>query len=743
MILNKKIIRTILEYRSRYLGSIALVFLSCVLYTAFNIGAPSVKVSLEEFNKKNVVEDANFILQNPLQNIGDLEKKYDLVLEQRNSFDSKLKDGSTLRVFKEAFKIDKPDVIEGNYLKEAGDILIDKKYASAHKLKVGDKLNVMDKAYKIAGYITLPDYIFPLKSESDITINPESFGLAVLSEKDYLGLGIGSTFYSVKFNKSNIDDFRNELSKNNMILKWTNKEDNLRIVKIDGNTESFIQVGKTVPIAILVLTCFFIAVVLWRLIKDEFVQIGTLYAVGYRKVEILRHYLVYPLILSFLGGVSGSLVGIVLAKPVIEPMFEIQYHLPNIKYSYDPKVLLVSMLLPFVFLIPTIVIVVMKALMLPPLLLIRGVGNKVKRGVLESILRFNRLNFDSRFKLREITRNVPRTLLMLFGVIFSSALLLFGFATKDSMDNLMKNSFDKMYKYNYAYIFNNVQNEKVDGGETMSFAPFTVDIDGKKSTITIYGIENNCNLIRLMDSKGKTLSFNNTIISKSLAKKLGFEEGQSVNVKSRLNTNSSSVECDKIAEAYVGDFIYMPLDEFNKLCGFPKGSYLELLSAKKLEVDSKKLLSTIEKKEMIEGYDAVIKPVKSMVGIIAVIAFIIGLIVIYVVTSLVIEENKANISLLKILGYNKKKIYALVLNSNTILVVIGYIISIPIIMSLVDQLFIQMLAELNITMPVKLLPINIALGFLIIFVTYEISKLLSRGKVLKIPMADSLKNRLE
>ncbi|HEY5562847.1 MAG TPA: FtsX-like permease family protein [Clostridiaceae bacterium] len=122
-------------------------------------------------------------------------------------------------------------------------------------------------------------------------------------------------------------------------------------------------------------------------------------------------------------------------------------------------------------------------------------------------------------------------------------------------------------------------------------------------------------------------------------------------------------------------------------------------------------------------------------------AFIIGLIVIYVVTSLVIEENKANISMFKIWGYKKKEIYSLILSSNIILVIFGYIISIPLIIMSVASFFNVMTEDMNITIPAKLNINSVLISFVIIIIAYEISKSLNKSKIMKIPMAASLKEK--
>jgi putative ABC transport system permease protein len=106
---------------------------------------------------------------------------------------------------------------------------------------------------------------------------------------------------------------------------------------------------------------------------------------------------------------------------------------------------------------------------------------------------------------------------------------------------------------------------------------------------------------------------------------------------------------------------------------------------------------------------------------------------------LIIEENRNTISLFKILGYRPKEVNKLILDSNTIVVVIGYLIGIPILLTSVTA-FMQSLTEsMQMTIPTRLNIWYMLLGFVIVMVTYQSAKILSRKKVNRIPMSEALK----
>ncbi|HZK71429.1 MAG TPA: ABC transporter permease [Clostridia bacterium] len=742
MVINKMIKRTIFEYKSQYIGSIILIIISCMLYSSFNIAMLDVQDNLNTFRINNKLEDASFIIQNSITNINQLEEKYDLILEERKSIDYTNEDKSVLRILESTNKIDKYAVISGNPIIGENELLIDKGYAGAHSLAINAQLKINDTTFKIVGYMSTPDYVYPLKSESDMLKSPKSFGVAVVSEKDINKIGKGLNFYSVKFNKDNISEFKSDLSTDNILIQWINKKDNNRISFIDGDMKGGAAIGKVMPIAILILTCILISVVLLRLLKREYLVIGTLYAIGCTKKELVRHYLRYPIIISLIGSFVGTIIGSLLVKPLLSAV-TVYYNLPLLIVNFDIKYTILSLILPFIFLIPVTYIVINKALKLSPLQLMRGGNNKTKVSFIERKLNLNRFNFNTKFKIRELCRSLPRAVLMILGVTFASMLLLIGFATKDSMNYMVNNSYSDIYKYNYEYNFNALQIGKVDKGEKRSLSSFTTKLNSKDEDLIIYGVEKDSKLINLVDKNNNVIGFDKVIITKSMSDRYNLKIGQSIKVKNKLNSKEYTIKVDEIAKAYTGNIIYMPLSEFNISNGYPENSYLQIDSAYKLDIPADSLISQTSKKDIIDGYNTMLMPMKYMIGGIAVMAFIIGLIVIYVVTSLVIEENKANISMFKILGYKNKEIYSLILSSNIILVILGYIISIPLIIMSVASFFDVMTKDMNITIPAKLNISSVLISFVIIIITYEISKALNKSKVMKISMADSLKEKRE
>lgn len=747
MIINKKIKRTMLESKSQYLGSLVLIIISCLLFTMFNLLSYNLENLTSSFKKNYMQEDANFITNKKLINIPEIESKFNMKIEEVSSFDYPLSKDKTLRVFSENTKINIPAIIRGKTL-SGNDILIDPSYAKANNLKIGDDIQLYDKTFKISGFMSLPNYIYPLKEESDILTDSRSFGIAIITKADFTSLNRGNDSYSIKFNDSK-NDIENKISKfkdylkreNISILNWVNASANLRIAFLSTKLSGINQISSSMPLAILLLTCMLTSIVIWRLLKMESVIIGTLYALGYKKKQITHHYLRYPLSISLTGGILGTILGVLALKPMINFMIA-YFNMPVGSISFSIKYIAISIVLPIVFLGATGYFVITKALKNSPLELMRGSRKNTNVSFIERNLKLDKFKFSTKFKIREQLRSISRSIFLLLGVVFATMLLLLGFASKSSLDYLMKDGFEQAFKYKYHYVFNAIQRGTPVNGEAFSESLFTLKSNDKIS-LAVYGISPNSQYITLEDKSGIKLSTDKVIITKPLADKLNVKQQDSITIVNKFDFSEYSITIDSIAKSYVGNYIYMPLPKFNNTFKYPSNSYMGLWSKDKLNIPKNQLLTTLTVDDMKHALDSMTKPIQSTVGSIAFMSFIIGLIVIYVVTSMIIEENKETISLMKVLGYRKKEVYSLILNSSSFIVILGYILGIPLLLASLSSMFKSLTKDMSISFPVKINFSYLLIGFAVIYLTYELSKALSKRKINKVSMNEVLKSGLE
>ncbi|WP_434296532.1 FtsX-like permease family protein [Clostridium sporogenes] len=734
MILSKRIKRVIKSNKGSYIGCTLLVLLSCILFSSFNIAFRNIDKNFKEFVKDYNLDSVKIMVNKPIDNIEKLEEEFNISLEKRYEMDYSLDDNTTLRIFSKTSKINKSYIIQGRDIINKNEILLDPSFSKEKNIKLKDKIKIQGKEFEVVGFFALPDYIYPLKSETDLIWNAKNFGIASMSENNMEELKGIKTFYHTVFKENNEKQFRKYIEEKYNILSYVERDNNVRYAFVKTKMDSSIIMALTLPMVIILLTSALLSIVIWRMIKTDLKQIGTLYALGYKQSEILKHYMSYPIIIGIIGGVIGTILGLFFSKPLSQFMLS-YFNIPLIKENYSASYIILSPIIPLFFLSLTSLIVLLKVLKMSPVNLMKGFENKGKVNKLGKSLKLHKFKFESKFKIREITRNAGRTIILLLGIIIASMFLLMGFMSKDSMDSLVKAQ-RNTNQYEYNYILKNIQSEKNYTGEKYNLSSFKVEND--KESIPIYGIEKDTQLINLKDSKGEKIQFNKIIITKALAEKLNIDKGDRIKI---YNTKDKGffINIDEIADDYVTKSIYIPLDEFNTMMNYEKNSYIGLYSKEKLDIDENLIFKVESKKEIEEAFKSMTEPMKYSLTIMAVFATIIALIVIYVITSIIVEENKGNISMLKILGYKEKEINSLILNIGKIPVIIGYLFSIPILKISMGQLMKKVAKDINFSIPMNISLKYTIIGFAIIYLTYEISKILSKKKILTISMVDFMK----
>ena len=748
MVINKKIKRTMLQNRSQYIGSIVLIILNCLLFTMFTQLSINMTAMTTSFEKDYIQEDAHFITAAPLGDIPALESRLDARIEEGASFDEALTQDKTLRVFRENAKLNLPAVIEG---KSAGknEILLDPAFAKANGWQPGSEIMLNGKSFKVSGTVLLPNYIYPLKSESDIIVDSAKFGIAVIGKEDFDSLGRGNTFYAVKFNDASADkaalgaELRQTLQSEGVgIVQWSDIQDTKRVTIVTTKIEGISQMSTVMPLMILLLCCILTGIVIRRLINREGVIIGTLYALGYKKREIYAHYMRYPLVIALTGSVIGTILGALLFRPMLDFMLS-YFSLPANNVQFDALILAVSVILPLLFLAASGYLVLHKELKRSPVELMRGAKKRSRVNFLERKLTLDKLKFPAKFKIRGQLRSLSRLLFLFIGVAFATMLLLLGFTAKSSLDYFLNDSVRNSFNFEYEYLYTSLHYEALPPGtESFSAELFAMPGNSKEDFI-ISGINPDTQSIVLKDPNGAKSDTSKTVITKPLALKLNTKAGETLTVQNKVSGRQYKVTVDSVADSYIGEYIFMPLSEYNQLFGLPEGSYLGLWSKNKLAIDEKQLVSVKSVEDSINAFGTMTAPIQDAVGILSFLSFIIGLIVIYVVTSLIIEENRANISLMKVFGYRKKEVNSLVLNSSTWVVIAGYLAGIPLILATMTQFYGSLTKNIDLTMPVTLNFPYILVGFAVVYIIFMLSKALSRKKISRIAMSEALKPGME
>lgn len=742
MALFKKAIRTMLEHKARYIGSMLLLLISSMMFITMNLTSMNLDNMFRKFSEQNVLSDAEFSIDADIDAAA-LGRQFAARAERGGTADCEVKPGQTLRVFSAMDEVNIPAVQEGK-LPGSSEILLDRPFAQTNGYQIGDKITVAGREFTVSGYALLPNYIYVIQSKEEMMNDPSTFGIAVVGKADFETLPGKNQVYAIRFdNRENIKSqeatVKNALrSRGIQITNWQSTSRKVNVSYIPMEIDVLSTMSAAVPLAMLALACVLLGMLMWRTIKSESVIIGTFYAQSYRRNQLRRHYLTFPLLISVIGSVAGSVVGLLLVDSEIRFMLT-AFPMPVQKTILNPWLVVFAAALPIVILCGVTWCIIGRTLKTAPAVLMKGGEAKSRVNFLERGLRLDRFGFSTKFKIREQVRSLSRTFFLLFGVVVATMLMLYGLTMKSSVDYMLKEGISELYDFKYEYVFTSAKTGAPPAGTEQFNAAYVSFADNEDISFYVTGLLPDTKMVRLKDASGQSFQPDQTTITATLAQKLNVKAGDSVTVFDTENGKKHTFTIEKMADTYAGDFLFLPLDRFNAEFGYPDGAYLGIWSGNAMTFAEGEIQSTKSIDTVVAGLGKMIDQMGPMIyGLIA-SAFVLGLIIIYIVTGLVIDESRTSISLMKVFGYRRKEIARLVLNSNTLIVILGYLLGVPALLGTAGAFFGSLTESLQVVLPVKLNAIYMLFGFIVVMATYEFAKWMCRKKVARIPMSEALK----
>lgn len=731
--------RIIRRNLSQFLGIIFLVFLASFTYLTFSYLVRNIKLNYQEFVKIGNQERFHFFTQKPVDK-NKIEEKYGVQIQEHHVFDYE-KGKKTIRFFDIAKEINKP-YFEGGKAPKKGEISLDFSFCSENGLKIGDYYDIAGRKFKIASYVYLPNYVYIIKSDQDFLPDHKNFGVGVMNFEDMkeLGFVFPYYYYSAKKGPEDLRDLQLELSKNYNLLGFFEKEEDLRIVTTELKMKSAEPMTYTLTVILLAVSSFLLFLVLNRTINSMHYEIGTLYALGYRAKEIASAMYRFPLIIWIVGSIPGFLAGYYTSKPFIE-WYLTYFSIPMIKHFSSATDIFVSLLLPGVFMLVATFVALSKLLSQSVVDIIRG--ESLKQFGKAVRFRFaERFSFRRRLMVKHALMHVSRELLVVFGIAFSTFLLLYVVVAQTAFEKLISKTYGEDYKYEYVYYFNRIKSDnKFEGAERFNVAPFSYGKE--KVKVQIFGVEEDTQLINLRDLQGRKLRVEGFIITKSLADKLKVGVGDTLKLQNRLDGREYELKVTAIAGIYAGNNGYMPIDEFNEKFGYPKGAHIGLYSKEKLEIPKEELASVLDKKYLIEVLKSSIDVMKQTIQVMALVSFLFALSIVYVLSSLTISENKKPIALFKIFGYRNSEISSIFLGFNKYSFVLGFVLGIPAYSSFISYIYRQLIKQVDFAMEMNAGVQEVLSALVLLVIVFLISRWFSLRKIYSISASEILKEQMD
>lgn len=539
------------------------------------------------------------------------------------------------------------------------------------------------------------------------------------------------------------------------------------------DTDRVASLAEVFPVVFFLVAALMSLTSMARMVEEQRVQIGTLKALGYRKTQISRKYIIYALLATIVGGIIGLFIGFNLIPKIIADMYAMVYSVPDVILQFNWDIATLGIAAALVCTVGATIYTCTKELRHNPATLMRPKAPKPgKRVILEKIpFIWKRLNFTAKVTARNVFRYKKRFMMTIIGVCGCTSLIIAGFALRDSISRMIPKQYGEINKYNISISLKEEQygddlvkieedilkNEQINSVLSVNLQSVKIVKDDNNQSIQLIvpnDTEKLSEFISLRDRKDKenkyTLDDSGVIITEKLSQLLDIKKGDTI-ILENSDGDRREVKVSNITENYIMHYIYMSPSLYNNIFDTKIESNqiyaitTELTEEQenelgKLLLNDSSYISGVSFTSATEDMFAVVMDNMDMVvWILIVAAGLLALVVLYNLLNANISERIRELATIKVLGFYDSEVYGYIGRETIILTIIGIIVGL--LGGNVLTTYVLKTCELDITMfdpDIQIL--SYVLGIVITILFAVIVNVVTYFSLKKIDMIESLKS---
>lgn len=558
--------------------------------------------------------------------------------------------------------------------------------------------------------------------------------ISEIKAPDELRSGVEELKIGISELKEKVDDYID----NDLDIKYSNlktfikKSDNIRI----NNYKDDAKVNKSAAFMIgfffLILVAYILSVFSSQNIERERNVIGTLYSLGYQRREITMSFLLLPLLVVFAASVLSIGIGYLLISPLTaESIGAFSY--PDLKVFFKPYIVLFILIAPLIFTLVINGFIIKKKLSQDPLKLLR---KQINVNVFTKA-DLNGMKFSKRFRFRQIFMEIKTSITLFVGIFLSILIMVLGFCVKDSIDYYIYET-KKLTPYEYMYLFQYPEKEVPDDSEAAYTENLKIDYltNGKTADVSLLGVPKESKFFKY-DLPNKN---NEVCISTSAVEKLKLKIGDVIYLTDNVNDISYRFTVTSVVDYANGLYMFIDLEQMRELFDQEVDYYNTCFSNKELDIEEGRLLSVITRKDLSDATDLFVDQMIGTEMLLIALSVMVLIITMYLLIKLMIEKSSFSISLMKVIGYNKKEINGIYLAPGTITLIISSIVSFPISKMIMNNIFASIITNFGSGLKVYIYPKTYAIMIGIIIMTYIVIITVMKYHLNKIQLTEILKS---
>lgn len=614
--------------------------------------------------------------------------------------------------------VNKLTLIDGRMSRNEGECVVQRPGGSMSALPAGTILTISDenenagyiyriKEYTVVGTVGSPFYFSGETEES--AAGSGKVGAIIYTGENSYALDAYTDIYLTVKGAEELNSFDAEYEKvidsaiteiESSGLDMTgryvlDRGANVTFVSYKINVQKVSDIARVFPLFFFFVAALVTLTTMTRMVEEERTQIGTLKALGYSKSAIMVKYLLYCTLASVIGSVLGLAVGVRLLPAVINNAYASIYQLPPFYPQFNAAFAFIVCAVEITCTVGVTYSACRRSLKEKPAsLMLPKVPQAGKRILLERIKPiWSHLSFSYKATARNIFRYKKHLLMTVTGIAGCTALILTGFGLKDSMNDIAKTQYGKLFLYDLKIeLINPELNEGLtDFLNDKTYMPLysqkgTLKSDKDEVEAVVYVPDDNLrfgNFIYLHNRKtGKdiTPSDSKVVITEKMADSLGITAGDMFTLVNEDGV-SAIFKVTAVTENYVGSYAYIDKDVYSGVYGETANNTLlvktnitdtaeqDTITAKLL--DAKSAAGVEFNSQAKKSYDNLLSSLNYIVIVLIAAAGILAVVVLYNLTNININERIKELATLRVLGYHHTEVATYILREITILTGLG------------------------------------------------------------------------
>lgn len=804
--LVKRLPREFKNNLGKYLGMFLLLALAISFTSGFLVAASSIELIGSSMHDDYNTEDGHFAttFEADDKSIAAVEALGCTVVEQFY-YDSPLTfegaaDGTQARVFVNRGDFNQAIYCEGRAPEADDEIAFDRVFCKNNDLEVGDEVQLAGRSMTVVGIMTLSDYTCLFQNNSSFIFNALSFTVSQVTQEAFDQVDQGSLIYSYAFflddrgmelvdRTSFEEDMLETLSdEGELVTDFADRDSNQAMTYALDDTQGDQMMWQILLVMLIVIMAFVFVVLTDATIEEESAVIGTLLASGWRKRELVAHYMTLPAIVGVAGAIVGNVVGYTLLVLPMQGLYYNSYGFPPYHTTWNTRVFVMTTVVPLVLLLLITFVGLVRRMKATPLQFLRR--EIVRRSKRSNMQLPEKLRFVTRFRLRVFIRNLSHFVTLFFGIMFGSLLLLFGLAMMPLMTHFAEES-AKGVPAEHLYVLKAPVEIDVTDDEREAFAAaeelmLTEDVSSiaPEHLLGLYieaaRVDEDANVVNTEKNSPEVIAQAEKFATSTLQSKrrffdldeditvYGIQEGsrywEDIPVsdghmciglgamqKCDIHLNEARAFTDK----YTGDSydltfaevvgntttmnVYMTIHDFNKLFGNDEDYFSGYASNEPIALNGRYVATEITPEQMLGVADQLQDSMGKIASSLLYAVVPLFLILIYLLTKTVIDRSARAISYMKVFGYHDREISRLYIRSITLTVLVSLVACLPIIVGALDIIVQIMMSKYAGNLQIWIAPITYVQEVLVGAVTYFVVALLHMRRIRRVPLALAMK----